>query len=439
MHSISRRSALAGLTTGALSAWAAARSDLPWVRASYADGGGEGPAPTSGQPRSAAATADRVLVLWMAGGPSQVDTFDPKPGRPTGGPFAAIPSSVAGIQVTEVLPKIAARMADLAVVRSVSSRQGAHERASTLLQTGFEPEGTVVHPHLCSKLAWGLPLPPDDLPSFVSIGTSEGAGYLGPSYAPYLVADPARALDDLKPRNVDAARLARRLAFLDAIEAAFPVEGSDPVVASHRTVRERARRLVTSPRVAAFDLSKEPAATAAPYGSTSMGRALLLSRRLLEAGVRVVHVTQGGWDTHQDNFNAVKRLCGSLDPAWSALLADLSSRGLLERTLVLWMGEFGRTPTINPRAGRDHHVSAFSAVLAGGGIRGGQVVGATDEDGARVVERPVSVPDLLATVFAATGVDPLTTFVANERPITFLPKEAQPVRELLEVPIQDQS
>lgn len=431
MLPLHRRYLLQGLAGGTVAAWASARSGFSWVRAAWADDPGSPPQAAAGLPRSPEATADALVLLWMAGGPAHIDTFDPKPGRPTGGPFAALQSAVDGIQVTEVLPKMAAAMRDLAVVRSLTSRQGAHERASTLLQTGYEPEATVVHPHVGAMLAHALPPAPDDLPSFVSVGVSEGAGYLGPSYAPYFVADPARAMDDLKARNVDAERVARRLALLETLEAAFPAGQDAPVARAHRTVRDRARRLVKSARVEAFDLGKEPAASAAPYGATPIGRALLLARRLVEAGVRVVHVTLPGWDTHQDNFAAVKRLCAGLDPAWAALQADLASRGLLERTLVLWMGEFGRSPEINPRQGRDHHVDAFSAVLSGGGIRGGQALGASDEDGRSVKDRPVSVPDLLATVLFAAGVDPLTTFYANDRPITLLPKEARPVPELL--------
>ncbi len=430
-RSLPRRRFLVGGAASTVAAWASARAGFRSVRAAWADGTAQ---PLPGAAGAPAARAQHLIVLWMAGGPSHLDTFDPKPGRPGGGPFAALPTPVDGLQVSETLPKMAALARHLCVVRSLTSRQGAHERASTLLQTGYEPEPTLVHPHLGAMLAHALPPPPDDLPAFVGIGVSEGAGFLGPSVAPYLVADPARALDDLRPRAVQAERVERRLAFLEALEAAFPGPADDPVAAAHRTVRERARRLVTSPRVAAFDLAQEPAPVAARYGATPVGRALLLARRLVEAGVRAVHVTVPGWDTHQDNFAAVKRLCAALDPAWAALTADLVERGLLERTLVLWMGEFGRTPVINPRQGRDHHVEAFSAVLAGGGVKAGLVHGASDADGHAVQDAPVGVPDLLATVLTAFGVDPAASFFANDRPITLLPKEARPVAALLERP-----
>lgn len=432
---LGRRSVLKGLGLGTFAATIAGSTLLPRVRAVWADDAlpvapGAVPSTVPAAP-ALARRAEHLIVLWMAGGPSHVDTFDPKPGRPTGGPFAAIPTAAEGIQVSEVLPKLALQMNDLVVLRSLTTRQGAHERASTLLQTGWEPEPTLVHPHLGSMLAHALPPAPDDLPAFVSIGGSEGAGFLGPDVAPYTVADAARAMDDLRPRAVDAERLSRRLALLEVLEGAFPGRRDAPVPAAHRTVRERARRLVMSPRVAAFDLAKEPKEGAEPYGATPFGRSCLLARRLVEAGVRVVHVTLGGWDTHQDNFVQVKRLSSILDAGWSALQRDLKVRGLLERTLVLWMGEFGRSPVINPRAGRDHHVEAFSAVLSGAGLPGGRVLGASDEDGHAVKDRPIQVPDLLSTVLHLAGVDPFATFYSNDRPITLLPQGCKPVAELL--------
>lgn len=348
------------------------------------------------------------IVLWLGGGPSHIDTFDPKPGRETGGPFAAIPTAVPGLSLSEHLPQLAAEAGHLAVVRSLSSKEGNHERAAHLLRTGYAPSPTVDYPALGSWASAELGDPKAALPAFVSVrGPSAGAGCLGAQHGPFVVQTPGQAPENTDyPRAVDSVRFLRRQAALRALEEDFARRTGDPKIAARQKVRERAVRMMYTPRLDAFDLSGEPEALRRAYGDHDFGRGCLLARRLVEAGVRFVEVALDGWDTHKDNFGQTRRLSGILDGAMAALMRDLRERGAWDRTVVLCMGEFGRTPRINADQGRDHHPQAFSVLLCGGGVRGGQAYGATDADGAKVVDRPVSVPDLLATVAVLVGMDP---------------------------------
>ncbi len=387
-------------------------------------------------PRREGATLDHLIVLWMAGGPSHLDTFDPKPGRKTAGALGAIPTAVDGLSFSEPLPLLAKEASALAVVRGLTSGEGAHERATRLLQTAYPPSATLEHPHVGAWLARALADPACDLPAFVAFGPSTGSGFLGGRTAPFEVTNPSRPLADLAP-PVGAARQRRREALLDALGHALPDAGDAPVAEAWRSARARARRLLASPAVLAFDASKETEASRAAYGKTPFGTACLLARRLVEAGVTVVHVSLGGWDLHQHAYPATANLLKQVDPAFASLLRDLRERSLLDRTLVLWMGEFGRTPDLNATSGRDHHPHAFSAVLAGGGIPGGTVVGRTDEDGRKVVQDPVPPPALLATAIALAGLDPHErVFTQSGRPTWPVPKEAPPVEALLPGPLK---
>jgi hypothetical protein len=232
-----------------------------------------------------------------------------------------------------------------------------------------------------------------------------GAGILGARYEPFRLGQAGRP-----PANVaspvEGERLKRRLGLLKELEAPFAADGGERVVEDHRQLYERAARLVLSPHVKAFDLDLEPAAVREAYGSSGFGQGCLLARRLVEAGVPFVEVGLGGWDTHQDNFERSRALSAQADAGFAQLVRDLKERGLLDRTLVVWMGEFGRTPRINPRSGRDHFPRAFCAALAGGGVKGGQVVGSSSPDGMEVSGRPVSVPDLFCSLAKSLGIDP---------------------------------
>ena len=351
------------------------------------------------------------ILLFMQGGPSQLETFDPKPGTENGGPTTAISTSVSGIQIAEGWEHTALQMQDLAIIRSMTNKEGEHQRAAYQMHTGYIPSGSVKHPSLGTCLAKELASLDRDLPAVVTIGdrnnNGSGAGFLGVDYEPFHVND--RSIggmpDNVSP-TVGEVRFNRRLGLLDKLEGEFASQGGEAVVGNHRRIYEKAAKLVLSPLTKTFDLSEETAETKQRYGESDFGKGCLLARRLVEAGVTFVEVRLGKWDTHLDNFDTVKGLAKRCDPALAALIADLKDRGLLDTTLILWTGEFGRTPRINPRAGRDHWPRNFNAVLAGGGIKGGQVIGETAKDGMGILKDPVTVPDLFSTICKSLDVNP---------------------------------
>jgi hypothetical protein len=347
-----------------------------------------------------------VILLWMAGGPSQFETFDPKPGADTQGPTRAIATAVPGLQIAEHWKHVAGATKELAVIRSMTSKEGNHGRATYLLHTSYSPSGGIVHPGFGSVVASELGPEEFDLPHFVSIsGPSIGSSFLGVPYAPFVVTDPNRPPDNLSA-PVGGDRVKRRLALLKELEAPFARDGAAEQVRDHQALYGQTARMVLSPRVKAFDLDAEPEKARAAYGRSAFGQGCLMARRLVEAGVTFVEVQSSGWDTHGNEVAALTKLIPSVDRGMAALLADLRLRGLLDSTLVVWMGEFGRMPRINLTAGRDHFPAAFNLALAGCGVKGGQVIGATDKRGTAVVERPVTVPDLFCTFCRALGIDP---------------------------------
>jgi Protein of unknown function (DUF1501) len=391
---------------------------------------------SSGRARAEArppAKAKACIVLWMNGGPSHVDTWDPKPGSTGAGKFKPIKTAVEGIEICEHLPRVAELAGKLTILRGMTSKEGNHDRAQHLLHTGFSPNPTVSYPSLGSWAAEELGDPTTDLPGFVSIsGPSFGAGFLGVQYGPFVVPDPKQPPANTNyARNVDFARFVRRRGALAALEEQFAVETGDPKIKQRETVYAKAVRLMYSPRLKAFELGDEPDAARAAYGETDFGRGCLMARRLVEAGVKFVEVVLDGWDTHKDNFGKTEKLMGALDPAMAALIKDLDERKLLDSTLVMWMGDFGRTPKINENDGRDHHPGAWSAVLAGGGARGGLVHGATDGDGDKVVDKPTAVADLFATAATLLGLDPGKEVVTPRgRPVT-LTDNGKPIPALM--------
>ena len=399
------------------------------------------------------------ILLWMTGGPSQIDTFDPKPGHANNGPFKPIATSVPGLSFGEHLPKLAREAKDVAVVRSMSTQEGDHGRATYHLRTGYLPQGPVRHPTLGALVANEFEDESAELPGFVSISpyrafnaSAFGPGFLGPRFAPLIVgerpagasaggAGPALRVDDLDaPAGIGRTRADERLGLMQALAGDFLATRPGPASASHRDAYGRAVKMMRSSASGAFELDREPAALRDAYGRNPFGEGCLLARRLVERGVPFVEVSLStvdgssafAWDTHQQNFDAVEKLCGVLDAGWATLMTDLRTRGMLDNTLVVWMGEFGRTPKINEGAGRDHYPNAWSTVLAGGGIKGGQAVGDTGADGMDVKDRPVSVPDLLATVLKALGIDPGRQNVSeNGRPIRLVDAKAKPIAEIL--------
>jgi len=390
------------------------------------------------------------ILLWMAGGPTQTDTFDLKVGHANGGPSKAIETAVPGIQISEHLPGVASQMKDLAIIRSMTTQEGDHDRATRLMLTGHRPgqEG-VNYPSLGSLFAKELGDEESDLPAYVSVspfrfGFSGGPGFLGPNYAPLTVSgesdDPeARAnlsVENLKPpAGVTKESLERRMEISKFLQDDFAVRANSSSTRTHKANFSRAMRMIASNAKGAFKLDEEPAAIRDKYGRSRFGQGCLLARRLVERGAAFVEVTLEGWDTHADNFNAVKRLSGTLDPAWTTLMTDLRDRGMLGSTLVVWMGEFGRTPKITATTGRDHFPLAWSTVLGGGGIKGGQAIGSTGAAGTEVADRPVKIADFYATMCAGIGVSPEHENISPEgRPIPLVERGGKVIEEIATVP-----
>jgi hypothetical protein len=400
------------------------------------------------------------ILLWMAGGPSQMETFDCKPGHKNGGAIKEINTSVPGIKVSENLPQLAKKMKDLAILRSMETKEGDHTRATYHLRTGYLPLGSLQYPAMGSFLSKELGNSEAALPNYVSIAPATflspaayGPGYLGPEYAPLMIGgnnfaflnngnDYTNALkvqDLLPPKEVDVKQFDSRLALARDLQEDFSKRRQIAATISHRAAYERAVRLMKTSASKAFELNEEKAALRDKYGRNLFGQGCLLARRLVERGVPFVEVglynapnAPGGWDTHNDNNNQVKSLCSVLDPAFSTLLDDLRDRGLLDGTMVVWAGEFGRTPTINPQRGRDHFPNAWSTVLAGGGVKGGQVYGETGKDGMAVTKNKINVPDFMATVVKGLGLNPEKQNMSNVgRPIRLADAGAKPIKEVL--------
>jgi hypothetical protein len=355
------------------------------------------------------------ILLFMPGGPSQFETFDPKPDTATGGPTKTIETAVSGIRIAEGWTNVAKQMKDIALIRSMTSKEGNHQRAQYTLHTGYAPSGSVKYPSLGSIVASELGSPSFDLPHFVSIGGRDtaGSGFLGMNFSPFLVVDPNRMPTNVElPSGSDPKRFGRRLELMGKLEQDFAKSGGAARVADHKALYDSAAQMVLSPRLKAFDIAQEKDTLRDRYGRTPFGQGCLMARRLVETGVTFVEVQStgvmgaGNWDTHDNNFERVKTLAGVTDPAFATLVADLKDRGMLDRTLVIWMGEFGRTPNINGRTGRDHYPRAFNVAVAGGGIKGGQVYGSTDKEGRSVAENPVTVQDLFCTFCHALKINP---------------------------------
>jgi hypothetical protein len=399
------------------------------------------------------------ILLWMAGGPSQTDTFDMKPGHENGGEFKEIATNVPGVRFSEHLPKLAQHADKLAIIRSLNTKEGDHERGSYLMRTGQRPMGAVNYPSVAAALAKELATAEDFLPPYISVGPNRGPGqggygpgFLGPKFAPLVVAGgnaysapgatsatyAELTVDAIKPQGtVTQQQSARRLELWKALEDGFLNKHASASPQAHKTVYDNALRMIHSEAASAFDLSQESEKVRKAYGKGVFGQGCLLARRLVERGVPFVEVALSssvaggfGWDTHANNFEIVKGLSAELDAGWASLMGDLADRGLLESTTVVWMGEFGRTPQINGAAGRDHFPKAWSCVLGGGGIAGGQAYGRTSADGMTIEENPVEVTDVLATLCQALGVPPETENMSNSgRPIKVV--EGYPIEALL--------
>ncbi|MCA9230587.1 MAG: DUF1501 domain-containing protein [Planctomycetales bacterium] len=396
------------------------------------------------------------ILLWMNGGPSQTDTFDMKPGHANGGEFKEIATRAPGLRFSEHLPKLAEHAERLAVVRSLSTKEGDHSRGTHLVRTGHPPAGGVAYPSIACALAKQLATASSKLPNYVSVApqsqvspASFGPGFLGQRYAPAIVggaaggaasaASDSAEIVDLRlehiewPAGVEARQAARRMELWNELQGSFLRDHRGESFLAHDALYRNAADMMRPEVRQAFDLGAESDTVRRKYGAGSFGQGCLLARRLVERGVPFVEVALGqglAWDTHQDNFNQVRRLSEELDAGWANLMTELAERGLLESTTILWIGEFGRTPTINGNAGRDHFPSAWTCVFGGGGIQGGQAFGKTSDDGNVVEENRVEIGDVLATLCAAMGVSPSEENVTPAaRPIKLA--EGKPISDIL--------
>ena len=378
--------------------------------------------------------ASKCIYLYMGGGMSQIDTFDPKPGSKSQGPLKAVNSKADGVQLGELMSRTAEQMKHCTAIRSITSNQGAHEQAAYYMRTSYAPINTTRHPCLSSWSNYFQAKPGETLPGGIMVGGGgdhPGCGFLESKLSPLPVGDPNRGVTNIKPPNgVDLKEMRNRLDVLGALNQKFYKSYELKSMQGHEDMYMDAVKLMASKDIEAFDISKEPGDVRAKYGDSYFGRACLLARRLIEKNVRFVDISHGGWDTHDDNFARLKDTAGTLDQGLSALIGDLASRGMLDDTLVCVVSEFGRTPEINNTNGRDHFPKCFSAFLAGGGLKGGNAYGKTSADGNEIVENKIGIPDLNATIAYGLGL-PIDKVITSPdgRPFTIAHK-GKPIVDL---------
>ena len=360
-----------------------------------------------------------AILLWMSGGPSTMDIWDLKPGASTGGPFQPI-STAGDVQICEHMPMTAKVMDRLSIIRSMSTREADHMRGRYYMHTGYVPNPNIEHPSYGAVLSHELMDQRQDLeiPPFVSVGGgSEGPGFLGMAWAPFVVNSngQVRNLD----MGMDEKRLMQRMAALDLIEKGFISQNRGSAADDHMKILKKTLNLMTSSQMKAFQVNQEPQEVRERYGNDGFGRGCLMARRLVEAGVPFVEVDYGGWDNHANIFPTLQnQKLPVIDKAISALVEDLTERGLLQDTAIIWMGEFSRTPRINGNTGRDHWARSWSVVAGGAGMKGGIAVGKTNDDGTSVETEPYTSQDVMATVCKALGISLETTFTSkNGRPM----------------------
>lgn len=378
------------------------------------------------------------ILVWLGGGPSQLESWDPHPGTGIGGETKSIKTAMPGVEISNFYPKMADELASLCLIRSMVSKEGDHERGSYLLKTGYRPEQAVVHPSLGAIITHELPAAGVEIPRHLSIVSSQWparGGFLGNEYDAFQLPDPSASLTNVKAL-AEGERQTKRLDSLAMVEKAFRKGRRNSVAATlHEETVRRALTMMSSEQLKAFDVDLEPAEVRAAYGNSAFGRGCLIARRMVEAGVRSIEVNLEGFDTHANNFEGQKVQAGILDPALAALVKDLRERDLLDSTVLLCIGEFGRTPNINPFGGRDHWPTGFSALVGGGGFQKGLLIGETDPEGKETTPKdPIEVQDLYATILKTLGVNhrrEVTTPIG--RPIRL--SEGSPLDRLLQNPV----
>jgi hypothetical protein len=375
-----------------------------------------------------------LVTIWLEGGPSQLETWDPHLGVKIGGPTKAISTSIPGVQIAETFPAVAAELSSLSVIRSLVSKEGDHERGSYFLKTGYRPDPTLRHPSLGAILVNQIPEASIVIPQHIAIGNSQWpprGGFLGDQLDAFRVYDPGRDVPNLNA-PVEPARQTRRVSNLDVVSKAFE-RGRRPQVEKtlHQHMIERALEMMSSDQLRAFQIDGESRKLRDAYGDSTFGRGCLVARRLVQAGIRAVEITLSGFDTHANNFNGHRENARILDPALATLVRDLREHDLLQSTVVLVIGEFGRSPAINALDGRDHWPSGFSCLIGGGGLKSGLVIGSTDPQGReKMPKEPVEVADLFATILKTLGIDSAHEVITPiGRPMAF--SSGKPISRLI--------
>jgi hypothetical protein len=379
----------------------------------------------------------RVILLWLAGGASQLETWDPKPGAPTGGPFRAIPTNVPGVHISELMPKMAQYMQHTCIVRSLNTRDGDHGGGSKLMMRGRRDEPSLQYPDLGAVVARELGRADSQVPDYVSFYfATEGrtfapgaAGFLGSRYAPMELSTSMIPENIRRPGEVSEVDHQQRAELRELLSKQFMQGRSGAALDSHNQAYQRVRGLMASEKL--FDLEQEPQKMRDLYGPTQFGEQVLVARRLIEAGVPFVRVGRAWWDSHGQNFETHQEMVPELDHVMATLLDDLEQRGLLEHTLVLTLAEFGRTPAINPSLGRDHFASAWSVTLSGCGVKGGSVYGKTDATGNRVADGEVGAAQLFATIYQALGINPRKEYYVGSRPVPLTEPGTKTIKDVL--------
>ncbi|MCE2693567.1 MAG: DUF1501 domain-containing protein [Verrucomicrobia bacterium] len=365
--------------------------------------------------------AKKVIFLWMNGGMTHIDTWDPKTGD-TKGPTDPIKGKGQVDFLGGTMENMAKVSDKITIVRSMSSKTGVHEAGTYIMKTGYEPRGTIVHPCMGSWASnflgriKGVTLPDSVV---VNSGSSyPGSGFFPPALSPVPISNPETGLQNIRP-STDDGQFQKRLSLMNEFDSSFRKKFQSEDVKAYTEFYDETMKLMKSEDLKAFDLSNEPAATREKYGRNSFGQGALLARRLVQAGVRYVEVQFGGWDMHNNIDTALNGTGATMDKVFAALIEDLAATGLLESTMVVMGSEFGRTPDVNENEGRDHYPLAYSTVFAGGGVKGGYTYGATDKDGRRVADKQVSPSDFQATIGHAMGlpVDEVVMSPSN-RPFT---------------------
>ena len=377
----------------------------------------------------------RVILLWLAGGASQLETWDPKPGRPTGGPYRPIKTNVSGIEISELLPKMAQRMDTTAIVRSLNTKIGDHGGGAALMETGRKKEPGIEFPDLGAICARELGRADSQVPDYVSMYTSsEGrrrgtSGFLGARYAPMFLTESTTPDNLQMPKYITDVDHKERNDLRQLLAERFQRTRHSHVVNSQNFAYQRVRGIMASEKL--FDAAQEPQKMKDLYGPTQFAQQCMIARRLSAAGVPFVKVARAWWDSHGQNFETHRELCADLDQSMSALLDDLKQRGMLDDTLVITLGEFGRTPRINGSLGRDHFANAWSMSLSGCGIKGGTVYGKTDADGNTVADGQVTSGHIFATIFEALGIPHEKEYHIGARPIPITDFGCKPITEVL--------